>query len=314
MRSRVNYNLRVSKPFLALVCLLPLLMGGACEKKPKNNGDTGAINALDRAGPGAAQTGPVDESPLQGIDVAKLSGDKQKLFYKLVGSLSSPCGKAHSLRTSFTQDTACKRAPFAVRYVVALLEDEGSEAQVREEYEKKYKGGEKTVKLDVSKAPRVGSDDAPIRLVEFFDYQCPHCQQFAPLLEQVAHANEGKVVEYFLMFPLEKHQDSKSAAMAAIAAHQLGKFPEMHRMLFQRSPRHNKEAVVGYAKELGLDAAKFEAAYNAAASQVAGDLGQGEAAGVEATPTLFFNDRKYEGPLHPRYLTMWIEEELAVNR
>ena len=43
-------------------------------------------------------------------------------------------------------------------------------------------------------------------------------------------------------------------------------------------------------------------------------LGQGEAAGVEATPTLFFNDRKYEGPLHPKYITMWIDEELAVNR
>lgn len=314
MRSRQYYNLRVSKPFLALICL-PVLMGAACEKKPKNNGDTGAINALDRAGsdqPG--QTGPVDETPLQGIDVTKLSKEKQQLFYKLVGSLSSPCGKAHSLRTSFTQDTSCKRAPFAVRYVGALIEDEGSEAQVREEYEKKYKAEAKTVKIDVSKAPRIGNDDAPIRLVEFFDYQCPHCQAFKPMLEDVAHAEQGKVVEYFMMFPLEKHQDAKSAAMAAVAANQLGKFKEMHDMLFARSPQHSKEHVMGYAKELGLDPAKFEAAYNAAASQVAADLGQGEAVGVEATPTLFFNDRKYEGPLHPKYIVMWIDEELAVNR
>jgi protein-disulfide isomerase len=136
----------------------------------------------------------------------------------------------------------------------------------------------------------------------------------APILEAVASANEGKVVEYFLMFPLEKHQHSKSAAQAALAANQQGKFKEMHRMLFQRSPAHTKEAVLGYAKELGLDVAKFEADYNAAAAQVSADLGQGDAAGVEATPTLYFNDRKYEGPLHPRYLTMWIEEELAVNR
>ena len=307
------YNLRVFKPFLALVCL-PLLMGGACEKKPKNNSDTGALNALDRAGSGAAQTGPVDETPLDGVDVSKLSGDKQKLFYKLVGSLSSPCGKAHSLRTSFAQDTACKRAPFAVRYVVALLEDEGNEAQVREEYDHKYKADAQKVKLDVSKAPRVGNDDAPVRLVEFFDYQCPHCAQMAPILEAVASANEGKVVEYFLMFPLEKHQNSKSAAQAAVAANQQGKFKEMHRVLFQRSPAHTKEAVMGYAKELGLDLAKFEADYNAAAAQVSADLGQGDAAGVEATPTIYFNDRKYEGPLHPKYLTMWIDEELAVNR
>jgi protein-disulfide isomerase len=312
-RSRVPYNLRVSKPFLALMCL-PLLMGGACEKKPKNTGDTGALTALDRAGQGAGQTGPVDETPLDGIDVGKLSSEKQKLFYKLVGSLSSPCGKAHSLRTSYAQDTACKRAPFAVRYLLALVEDEGGEAVVREEYDRKYKGDAKQVKLDVSKAPRIGNDDAPVRLVEFFDYQCPACAQAAPMLEAVAHANQGKVVEYFLMFPLEKHQDSKSAAQAALAANRQGKFSEMHRMLFQRSPRHSKDAVMGYAKELGLDMARFEADYNAAAAQVAGDLGQGDAAGVQATPTLFFNDRKYEGPMHPKYITMWIEEELAVNR
>ena len=69
-----------------------LLAGAACEKKPAKSGDTGAINALDRAG---SETGPADNSPLQGIDVSKLSKEKQDLFYKLVSSLSSPCGKAH---------------------------------------------------------------------------------------------------------------------------------------------------------------------------------------------------------------------------
>jgi protein-disulfide isomerase len=297
---------------LALICL-PLLMGGACEKKPKNNGDTGAINALDRAG-SSQGAGLVDETPLSGIDLGKLSADKQKVFYKLIGSLSSPCGKAHSLRTSYSQDTACKRAPFAVRYVVALLEDEGSEEQVREEYDKKYKDPGAPVKIDYSKAPRLGNDDAPIRLVEFFDYQCPHCQAFKPMLEAVAHAEQGKVVEYFMMFPLEKHPDAKSAAMAAVAANQMGKFKEMHDILFARAPQHSKENVISYAKEIGLDPVKFEALYNAAAAQVSADQAQGDSVGVEATPTLFFNDRKYEGPLHPKYITMWIEEELAVNR
>jgi len=304
----------VSKPFLALMCL-PLLMGGACEKKPKNNGDTGAINALDRAGSEEpAQTGPVDKSPLQGIDVSKLASEKQDLFYKLVGSLSSPCGKAHSLRTSYATDTSCKRAPFAVRYVEALIEDEGTEAQVREEYDKKYKAAAEPVKIDYSKAPRIGNDDAPIRLVEFFDYQCPHCQAFKPMLEAVAHANEGKVVEYFMMFPLSKHENSKNASQAAVAANEMGKFKEMHDLLFARSPQHTKEEIMGYAKELGLDTAKFEQLYTAAQAQVEHDIAQGESVGVDSTPTLFFNERKYEGPLHPKYIGMWIEEELAVNR
>ena len=310
----VNYNLavstaRISRHFLSLI-MLPLLMGGACgEKKSSKPTDTGAITAADRADPATIN----DSTPLAGVDISKLEGDKQKLFYKLVNSLKSPCGKTHSLRTSFSSDTACKRAPFAVRYVIALLEDEASEDQAREEYTHKYENP-KTVKLDLSKAPRVGAEDAPVKIIEFFDYACPHCAQFKPMLDTVAQEQAGKVAEYFLMYPLGKWPDSKSAAQAGLAAAKQNKFKEMHAVLFAKAPQHNKEAVMGYAKELGLDLAKFEADYTAAAAQVENDRAQGEGAGVESTPTVYFNDRKYEGPLNPKYIGMWIEEEVAVNR
>jgi protein-disulfide isomerase len=289
--------------------MLPLLMGGACEKKSSKPADTGAINAADRVDPATVN----DTTPLTGVDISKLEADKQKLFYKLVNTFKSPCGKTHSLRTSITQDTSCKRAPFAVRYIISLLDDEATEEQVREEYTHKYENP-KVVKLDVSKAPHIGAEDAPIKITEFFDYACPHCAQFKPMLDQVSKDNEGKVSEHFLMFPLGKWPDSKSAAQAGIAAFKQGKFKEMHALLFAKAPQHNKEAVVGYAKELGLDLAKFDADYAAAAAQVETDRAQGEGAGVESTPTLFFNDRKYEGPLNPKYIGMWIDEELAVNR
>jgi protein-disulfide isomerase len=315
--SRVPYNQAVSKAILALICT-PLLMGGACEKKSPKAGDTGALNAaLDHgssngSGGAAIAEGPVDTTPLPGIDVSKL-GDKTQTFYKLVGSLQSPCGKAESLRASFTKDTSCKRAPFAIRYVMALLDDEATEAQAREEYENKYKPADK-VNLDVSKAPHEGATDAPIRFVEFFDYGCPHCAAFKPMMDQVLADEQGKVVTYFLMFPLEKHVDSKSAAQAAYAANAQGKFKEMHSLLFEKAPDQDHAHVTEYAKQLGLDMTKFEADYNAAAPQVAADLKQGENVGVDSTPTVFFMDRKYDGPMHPKYMEMWIEEELAVNR
>lgn len=295
---------------LALLCA-PLLAGGACEKKKP--ADTGAITAMDRAGSSA---GPVDETPLPNVDISKLSADRQKLFYKLVGSLNSPCGKSHNLRTSFTQDTSCKRAPYAVKYVAALLEDEQSEEQTREYYADKYEKAAAKVSLDVSKAPRIGAEDAPVRLVEFYDYQCTHCQSFAPVMEKVAETHKGKVVQYFMMMPIleGKHPGSKSAAQAAIAANAQGKFKEMHRRLFVSTGALGKDAVIGYARELGLDVAKFEADYTAAAAQVASDEAQAGGANVHSTPTVFFNDRRYEGPQHPTYLGMWIDEEIAVNR
>ena len=290
-------------------------MGVACEKKTNKPSDTGAVAALDQAqAHGAPAQGSADNTPLQGIDTSKLDKDKTELFGKLVSSLKSPCGKAHSLRMSYTQDTACKRAPFAVRYVLAMLEDEGSEQIIRDEYAKKYEKTAPPLKFDTSRAPRVGPDDARIRLVEFFDYECPHCQAFKPQMEQVI-ADKPEVNVAYMMFPLESvHPNARSAARAALAASQQGKFKEMHDRLIAPQTTHSREAVIGYAKELGLDVAKFEKAYEDVNPQVTTDLKQGEDAGVDSTPTVFFNDRKYEGPMMAKYIEMWIDEELAVNR
>ncbi len=290
-----------------------MLTAGACEKK-KPVTDTAPVNALDRA---SEDKGPVDKTPLPGVDPGKLSAERQEVFYKLIGSLKSPCGKSHSLRTSFTQDTSCKRAPYAVKYVLQLLVDELPDAKVREYYAKKYESTDKPVNLDVSKAPRVGKDDAPVRLVEFYDYACPHCQMFAPVLAKVAAENEGKVVEYFMMFPLEaSHPDSRSAAQASLAAWQLdpAKWADFHHTLFERSPQHSKDYVMKYAAAAGLDAGKFLETYQSSNTQVNNDLAQGKTANVDSTPTLFFNDRRYQGPMSAEYIGMWIEEELAVNR
>ncbi len=317
---QLPYNLRVSKAYwlVALVCV-PFLMGSACGKKSPN--DTGAINVLDHSADGSseapiADTGPVDTTPLPNVDVSKLGDDSKALFYRLVGSLSSPCGKAHSLRTSFTSDTSCKRAPFAVRYVMSLLEDGATEPQTRDEYDKKYKSTQGSVMLDTSKAPHDGPDDAPVRLTEFYDYGCPHCAAFRPVMEAIVKDEAGKVVEYFMQFPLESHHNSRSAAQAAFAALNQGKFAEMHALLFQKQPEQDHAQVTAMAKSLGLDMAKFETDYNdpAVAAHVASDLAQGEKAGVDSTPTLFFNNRKYDGPMHPKYIELWIEEEVAVNR
>ena len=311
----MHYNEAVTRPRIAgiYVLLAPLLMGGACEKKaPK--ADTGAVNAADRAGTAQQPAGPVDTTPLPGLEM-KLEGDKAQLFYKLIGSFNSPCGASTSLRKAFG-DASCKRGPFAVRYVIALIDDEIPEDKVREAYTKKYENVQK-VKLDISKAPHNGNDDAPIKLIEFYDYACPHCRDFKPILERVATEHEGKTAEYFMQFPLEGvqgHANSKSAAQAALAANALGKFKDMHDMLFAKTPAHDHDSVVGYAKELGLDAAKFEVAYQAAAPQVDSDRLQGEGLGVNSTPTLFFNDRKYDGIYSAKYIGMWIDEELAVNR
>ena len=284
----------------------------ACEKKPSKPSDTGAVGVADKA---VVENGPVDSSPLAGVDLGKLDPDGQKTFYKLVSSLTSPCGKAESLRASFTKDQSCKRAPFAVKYVQMLLEDQSPEDETRKLYDLKYKPADpKPVKFDLSKEPHLGAEDAPIRWVEFYDYGCPHCEEFKPSFEKMIDDEKGKVVAYFMHYTLGGFPQSHDAAQAAVAAQAQGKFKEMHDKLFEHRTEHSREQLDGYAKELKLDMAKFAKDFDAAGPRVDAQHAQGEAAGVKSTPTLFINERHYEGPYVPKYMELWVDEELAVNR
>jgi len=299
-------------------CAVTLLAGASCKKESKAQTDTGAIQAADDAAKTRVTEDPkkpVDTTPIEGIDVAKLNESQQKMFFKLVDSFSSPCGKAHSLRTSVKEDAECKRAPFAARYLAAMIEDELSEDDVRQLWEAKYKAKVEPKTFRFDGVPHEGSDAAPIKIVEFYDYGCPGCQATKPILDAVAAENSSTTAVYYKQFPLtDKHPNSMSAAQAALAAHAQGKFHEMHEVLFAKSPNHKRADVMRYARDLGLDMTKFESDYDAAEALVRADMKEGDDAGVEGTPSIFFNGRPYEGPGHPRYFGYWIQEELAVNR
>jgi len=324
----LNYNRRVpSSPngstfaSLTLACAALIFLGGAsCKEESKANSDTGAISAADNAAkkpttPALDPSKPVDTTPIAGVDVSKLDEKQQKLFYGLVDSFSSPCGKAHSLRTSVKDDPSCTKAPYAVKYLAAMIEDEISEDDVRALYEAKYVAKAETHQFQLTDVPHTGSTNAPIQIVEFFDYGCPACQQVKPVIDMVEKENSATTVVYYKMFPLvDKHPNSMSAAQAAMAAYKQGKFREMHDALFEHSPEHKRADVMKYARDLGLDMVKFEADYDAAEPRIRADIKEGDDNGVDGTPSIFFNGRRYEGPAHPKYFGYWIQEDLAVNR
>jgi protein-disulfide isomerase len=314
----INYNLAVrnlssKSGFIALILVASL--GGCKSKDPKlDQTAKDVVGAADRVKPEAtAPAGPVDKTPIAGVDIAALDAAKQETFYKLVGSLSSPCGKAHSLRTSVATDQTCKRAPFAVKYVESLLEDGATEDETKEQYDAKYKP-KPGVNIKIDGTPSVGSADAPIKLVEFFDYACPACVAFRKELDKLKTDRGNQFVIYYKMFPLERiHPDSKTAAQAVLAAQKQGKFEQMHTALFDKQT-HKKEQVIGLAAELGLDPAKFLTDFDEAAVRISDDQKDGDTVGVDGTPALFFNGREYKGPRLSKYLAMWIDEEMAVNR
>lgn len=315
--------------FAAFIALLSIALSGAsCSKKSAANPDEAKeardlVQAIDeaegtktsRTAPATAKKpGPVNAEPLAGVDISKLDDKQKERFHRLIDrTLQSPCGKPHSLRKSVTSDQSCKRAMFAARYAAALIEDGATDADVQKFYEVHYESSE-VRRFTVEGSPADGPSDAPVQLVEFYDYGCPACKEFAPVITETIADFQNQVVVFYKMYPLPAHPDSGPAAQAALAAAKQGKFSEMHKILFMRAHQHKKSDLLAHARSLGLDMAAFERDYAAAAAQVQADIAEGEAAKVPGTPTLFINGRRYAGPMHPRYLKLWIEEELAVNR
>jgi protein-disulfide isomerase len=310
----IDLQRHVFPVFLAIASIG--LAGASCDKKSSAAGnkaeDNGAIAALDRATLDKEQAEP--KKAIEGVDLNPLDGTGKKAFDRMVDSLRSPCGKAESLRKSITVSKDCKRSIFAARYIALMLEEGASEDQARELYAKRYINNDPRTIAVTDKTPHVGSPEAPVKIVEFFDYGCPSCAAAAPALTRLQQDRGSDIVFYYKQFPLEQHVDSRGAAQAALAAGKQGKYREMHDLLFQNQRAQKKDDLVGYAKKIGLDVDKFLADYEASAAAVELDKNEGDAAGVESTPTMYINGRMYSGLFEPRWFDSWIDEELAVNR
>jgi protein-disulfide isomerase len=170
----------------------------------------------------------------------------------------------------------------------------------------------KSVKVNVSD-PWKGGKNAKVTIVEWSDFQCPFCTRVNPTLKKIHDTYGNKVKVVFKQNPLSFHKDAKPAAKASLAAHEQGKFWEMHDMLFANQKKLKRADLDKYAQELGLNAAKFKAAMDSDKfdKQIAADQAQAAALGARGTPGFFINGRQLKGAQpFARFKTI-IDEELA---
>jgi protein-disulfide isomerase len=132
-------------------------------------------------------------------------------------------------------------------------------------------------------------------IVEFADFECPHCGLLSKVMPEVLAAYPNDVTLYFKHFPLGTHLNSEAAARATWAAKQQGRFWPMHDMIFANQASLTLEKINGFARELGLNTQKFEADMNspAAAAAVDKDRQEGIQSGLTGTPTLYINGKLY---------------------
>jgi len=147
-----------------------------------------------------------------------------------------------------------------------------------------------------------GPADAPVTLVEYGDYECPHCGRAYPMVKAIQRSLGNDLRFVFRNFPLAKsHEHAEHAAEMAEAAGHEGKFWPMHDLLFEHQDALEDGDLVGYAASLGIDPAWAAGALaqGVFTERVREDFASGVKSGVNGTPTFFINGARYDGLVHP---------------
>lgn len=156
-----------------------------------------------------------------------------------------------------------------------------------------------------------GPKGAPT-LVEFVDYQCPACHKYYQrVTSKIEKQYQGRINFVVRNYPLDMHPLAVPAAKAVEAASMQGKFEQMYHKVFDnyrswavapngKEVSSDKQAAVEqfetFARQIGLDVAKFRADMNseAVAQRIQQDKADGDRAGVSSTPSFYLNGKKLE--------------------
>jgi Na+/H+ antiporter NhaA len=142
-----------------------------------------------------------------------------------------------------------------------------------------------------------GALDAPVTVVEYGDFECPYCGQAEPVVRELLREH-GDIAYVWRHLPLnDVHPNAQQAAEAAEAAANQGAFWEMHDLLLERQDALSSRDLVGYARELGLDAERFQDDLRTreGSARIAQDVDSADLSGVSGTPTFFVNGLRHYG-------------------
>jgi len=280
------------------------------------------------AGCGAScKKGPGEVTPLEegaiidlpNVDTSSLIVTEKRLFSKVVHEYMSPCGDPVTLEVCVKESRPCKRCLPAAKAVARLVPKGEGEKEIRDWLDNRF--DDKSVKsIDITGSPSLGPSNAPLVIVEFADFECPHCGAAAPVIHSVIEDPEFKPKTRFVFkhYPLPGHTHAEPCARAAAAAQNQGKFWEMHDQLFTHQDNLTDPEVEGYAKKLGLDMEKFKTDWssNDSKDKVAKDKEVGSKAGVVGTPSVFVNGRKFVQVGHGDFADQfkdWLRLELTMT-
>lgn len=287
-----------SLPILVLALLGLFSLGASCNGGGR---EVGAATAPET-------TAQIEK--LDSVDTSVLTDGERRTWVGLVNELLSPCGEPVSVAQCVSESRACGTCVPSARYLVRLVSEGYEKREIEELFSSRY-DPKKKVNLDLSNSPVRGAPMAKVTIVEFSDFECPHCGSAHPMLSNLLREFDGKVNLVFKNYPLDSHKNAMPAAMAAVAAGNQGKFWELADKLFEHQRELSPEKIRQLAQGLGLDMDRFDAdfASNETRERVAQDKREGVNAKIQGTPTLFVSGRPYLESI--QNLSKYLREELT---
>ena len=182
-----------------------------------------------------------------------------------------------------------------------------------------------TIPAGAAEGHVLGNASAPVRVIEFGDFECPGCGDFANITEPDVRArfvNTGVVAFEFFDFPLTQHKNTWTAHNAAACADDQGKFWEMHDRLYANQNDWNAIATSNpvkvmrqYAVGLGLDAQTWESCVTTqkAAARIKGNQAEGVRRNVTGTPTFVIGDKMVSALSYDQFKA-YVDSALAAAR
>jgi protein-disulfide isomerase len=157
----------------------------------------------------------------------------------------------------------------------------------------------------------IGSPSAPVEVIEFADFECPACAQFATLHEPDVRSRlvqTGQIRLRFLDYPLVEigHRNSPTASLAAACANEQGKFWEMHDAIFANQDRwatqrtSNPRGVIDpLAQQVGLDVDRYRQCMDSQRflANIQAHRRAAERYRVASTPSFVIGGKVYPGSL-----------------
>ena len=214
-----------------------------------------------------------------------------------------------------TDDTYDAARPHIIDTIHQLRTKKAREAyitQLRGDYGVVVELSQPSAQVEIGDSPRIGSDKAPVQIVEFADYECPYCQQVNGDLAKLRGQFGDQVSLVFKDYPLPMHSLAPKAAEAGRCAGTQGKFWEYHDSLFE-TKRVQKSDLKEQASTLKLDTARFNQCLDNGeqAAGVRKDVLEGQRLGLTGTPSFFINGHFMSGAISYSKLREVVVEELS---